>query len=156
MSFADDEGSHVDILIDGVPWQVKSLQDTAEGKPGLQIPKLHTTDRRGVGIPYHENSFHKLIGIYRRDSFAYIYIIPMAKLREKGKVSTLDAEGKVKQKGVTCLTVHMSAADLAGLPGGPICQALRWVRGMRGLPPKNKWTEVFYDGWVDIQGMLYA
>ena len=160
MSLPDDEGSPSDILIDGVPWQAKSLHDTAEGHIGMYC-SLHTTRMK---VPYHEKSFHKLILIYRRDSFAYIYIIPMAKLREERKVSILRADGTVLRKGVTTLTVHLSVEDFdgwedAGLPGEPIWEPLRWVEGGPGQPPKNKWTEECLDvrseggGFVDMGGM---
>ena len=171
MSLPDDEGSHADILIDGVPWQIKSLCHTAAGQVGM-LCDLHTMRwcpwrNRNVKDPYHEHSFHTLIGIYRRGSVAFIYIIPMAKLREKRKVSILDAAGTVLRKGVATLIVHLSAEDFGGwndavLPGEPICESLRWVPGGRGQPPKNKWTEECFDvrseggGFVDMEGMMSA
>ena len=145
-SFADGEGSLSDILINGVRWQAKSLRVHGDTHPGMECD-LYTTRKR---VPYHGDSFQNLIAVHVRGNIAYIWIIPMEKLRKEGKVRVEDEKGNVRSLGVKKLTVHMSAADAAGLPEGPICQPLA------GGWNKNKWTEECFAGCVNIGGMVRA
>ena len=145
MSFPNGEGTHVDVLIDGVLWQAKSLRARGD-QPGLQCNLYTEID--GEKTPYHGYSFQKLVAVYVRGAYAYIWIIPMEMLREEGKVEWKD------EKGVKNLTVHMSEEQAKELPEGPICEPLADSDHPRRM--NNKWTEKCFAGYVKIEGMLCA
>ena len=145
VSFADGEGTHTDIVIDGVLCQAKSLSSRGV-QPGLKCDL--STGKKPHTRPYHGYSFQKLVAVYVRGSYAYIWIIPMQKLREEGKVEWKD------EAGGTSLTVHMSEEQAKELPEGPICEPLADSDHPRRM--NNKWTEKCFAGYVKIEGVLSA
>ena len=136
MSFADGEGALADFFLGREGWQLKSLVDTAEGMPGLQCDLFTTVSKKRV--PYQRDAFQHLIAVYFVGSRAYIWIIPMHKLVEKGVVGNT---------GTTTFRVHMSEEDAEDHPN--VCTPLKYKS-------KHAWTTKYFKGFVECEGMLRA
>ena len=70
VSFADGEGALADFFLGRERWQIKSLVDTGEGKPGLLCDLFTTASKKRV--PYQRDAFQHLIAVYLVGSRAYI------------------------------------------------------------------------------------
>lgn len=136
VSFADGEGSLSDFFLDEEPCQVKSLQlPQSRGSQAAGLQSALKTKRDGEWVPYDGDAFQHLILVYWRASRAYIWSIPMDKLKEKGLVTW---DGK---KGKQVIHVHMSEADAEDHPN--VCQTLK-------KDSASAWTEEFFKGVVDL------
>ena len=139
VSFADGEGALADFFLGGVRWQIKSLfRRTGRGHGAGLKGSLFTT-ASGDRVPYEGDAFEYLIAVYKAASGAYIWVIPMEKLRAAGLVKWDGNTGK------KWFSVHMSEEDAREHPG--VCEPRKKTRGDSNLA----WTEECFEGFVQFE-----